>query len=69
MKCADKIEIRPVVGGNMADQPFFKKYLTPNLKNIVSPNASLIHQNGLYFGNNPELTQQEIAEIISIFTQ
>ena len=68
-KCADKIEIRPVVGGNMADQPFFKKYLTPNLKNIVSPNASLIHQNGLYFGNNPELTQQEIAEIISIFTQ
>lgn len=65
-KCEGKIEIRPVVGGDMTKQPFFNKYIK-NLK-IMNPNASLIHEQGLYFGNNPELNKQEISTIIKIFT-
>ena len=66
-KCKDKIEIRPIVGGDMVMQPFFRKYI-PNADNFINPNAKLIHEQGLYFGNNPELTEKEIKEIIGIFT-
>lgn len=66
-KCSGKIELRPIVGGDMTQQPFFSKYEKgPFLKDS---NASLIHQQGLYFGNNPELTDSEIQKIITIFTQ
>ncbi|MBI5151190.1 MAG: DegT/DnrJ/EryC1/StrS family aminotransferase [Candidatus Pacebacteria bacterium] len=56
------IEIRPIVGGVMSDQPFFKKYIT---KTFYLPNSRLIHKNGFYFANNPELSQKEIKYIIS----
>lgn len=65
-KCRDKVEIRPIVGGNMSEQPFFKKHVKINYSKCN--NANLIHNQGLYFGNNPELTSKEIAEIIKIFT-
>lgn len=65
-KCEGKIEIRPVVGGDMTKQPFFNKYVK-NLK-IKNPNANLIHEQGLYFGNNPELTKKEITEILKVFS-
>lgn len=64
-KCKDKIEIRPIVGGDMVFQPFFQKYVKGHFEN---PNAKLIHEQGLYFGNNPELTEKEIKEIVKIFT-
>lgn len=65
-KCNDKVEIRPIVGGDMTRQPFFHKYKEKiYLKN---PNARLIHEQALYFGNNPELTSKEIAQVIKIFT-
>jgi CDP-6-deoxy-D-xylo-4-hexulose-3-dehydrase len=67
-KCEGKIEIRPVVGGNMTSQPFFKKYMSKYAQEKNGLNAELINENGLYFGNNPELTQKEIKEIINIFT-
>jgi CDP-6-deoxy-D-xylo-4-hexulose-3-dehydrase len=47
-------------------QPFFEKYAgrtTPS----SCPNAELIHNQGLYFGNNPEMTENEINLIRSIF--
>jgi len=67
-KCKNKIEIRPIVGGDMVSQPFFQKYL-PNLKKTFNnSNAKLIHEQGLYFGNNPELTEKEIKEIITLFS-
>lgn len=66
-KCADKIEIRPIVGGDITNQPFFKKYVINN--NFSCPNAKLVHHQGLYFGNNPELTAEEINKIIYVFTQ
>ncbi len=65
-KCKDKIEIRPIVGGDMVLQPFFKKYVSGFTGENI--NAKIIHEQGLYFGNNPELTGKEIKEIIKIFT-
>jgi CDP-6-deoxy-D-xylo-4-hexulose-3-dehydrase len=65
-KCNNRVEIRPIVGGDMTQQPFFKKYMKKF--KAQNPNAKLIHDQGLYFGNNAELTKQEIKEIIKIFT-
>ena len=66
-KCAGKLELRPIVGGDMTMQPFFSKYEKgPFLKDS---NARLIHEQGLYFGNNPDLTDKEKQEIIAIFAQ
>jgi CDP-6-deoxy-D-xylo-4-hexulose-3-dehydrase len=65
-KCSGRIEIRPIVGGDMTQQPFFSKYM--KLKDIECPNARLAHEQGLYFGNNPELTKKEMNDIIRIFT-
>lgn len=64
-KCNGKVEIRPIVGGDIPQQPFFSKYM----KKIVAknPNAKLIHEQGLYFGNNPDMTEQEMDVIIKIF--
>ncbi len=65
-KCDGKLELRPIVGGDMTKQPFFGKYEKgPFLKDS---NAGLIHEQGLYFGNNPELTDTEKKLIIEIFT-
>jgi len=66
-KCKRKIEIRPIVGGDMVIQPFFKKYIKEIYPNNL--NAKIIHEQGLYFGNNPELTDKEMDEIIDIFTK
>jgi CDP-6-deoxy-D-xylo-4-hexulose-3-dehydrase len=69
-ECEDKVEVRPIVGGDMTKQPFFKKYEKGfSHKNTYNPNASIIHDQGLYFGNNPEITNNEISRIISIFSR
>jgi CDP-4-dehydro-6-deoxyglucose reductase, E1 len=66
MKCDGKVEIRPIVGGDISRQPFFSKYMKKYA--FDNPNAKLAHEQGLYFGNNPELTGKEMQTIISIFT-
>ena len=71
IKCRNKLEIRPIVGGNMLLQPFFKKYLLYYLgleRLFDCPNAELAHRQGFYFGNNPELTNKEIKDIKSIYS-
>jgi len=64
-KCDAVVEIRPVVGGDITAQPFYKKYIKDD--KFKCPNARLIHEQGLYFGNNPELAKKEIATIIKLF--
>lgn len=66
--CNGKLEIRPIVGGDMTQQPFFDRYVTGYKQFIRHSNSKLIHQQGLYFGNNPELTKAEIKTILSIFS-
>ncbi len=68
-ECDGKIEIRPIVGGDMTRQPFFSKYMKEFSNSVGKSNASFIHDNGLYFGNNPELTEKEIDFIIRVFTK
>lgn len=63
-KCNNKVEIRPIVGGDMTRQPFFAKYCK---EKFSLPNAQTAHEQGLYFGNNPDMTKEEISEIIKIF--
>jgi len=67
-KCKNKIEIRPIVGGDMMLQPFFKKYMPDFVNHFKNSNAKLVHEQGLYFGNNPELTKEEMDEIMHVFT-
>ena len=52
------IEIRPVIAGNMTKQPFYQKYVNDT---APRPNSDLVHANGFYFGNNPELTDEEVS--------
>lgn len=66
-QCDGILELRPIVGGDMTMQPFFGKYEKGEF--LKGSNASLIHEQGLYFGNNPELTDSEKQQIIAIFTQ
>lgn len=56
------VEIRPIVSGNMSRQPFLNKYF----KTRNCPNAEIIHNQGFYFGNNPEITKEEIKIICNL---
>lgn len=67
-KCENKIEIRPIVGGDMTHQPFYKKYMPQYEKMLGNSNANIIKEQGLYFGNNPEMTNKEISTIIKVFS-
>lgn len=55
------IEIRPMIAGNMQNQPFYKKYVKATYD---LPGTDMLHNCGFYCGNYPELTEADI-EIIS----
>ncbi len=61
------VEIRPIVGGSMVEQPFFKKLGIGDFSELK--NAHKIHVQGFYFGNNPELTEEEISGVLDLFDQ
>ncbi len=63
---SNQIEIRPIVGGNITQQPFFKKYFGEAYR---MPNAELIHEQGFYIPNNPELTPSDLKTIIETISQ
>src|SRR3989344_5611420 len=58
------IEIRPIVAGNINNQAFFNKHVKWTLR---LPNAEKIHNLGFYFGNNPEMTKDEINLLVKTF--
>ncbi|KUK77276.1 MAG: DegT/DnrJ/EryC1/StrS aminotransferase [candidate division WS6 bacterium 34_10] len=62
----DNIEIRPIIAGNIAEQPFMKdkKCFKTDLKN-----SEYISENGFYFGNNPEMNEEEITRIINLLSK
>ena len=54
------IEIRPVIAGNMQNQPFYQKYV----KQLYAlPNTDFVNQCGFYCGNYPELTDEDVETI------
>lgn len=67
-KCKNRVEIRPIVGGNIAKQPFFVKYMK-DFSGLNCPNAELVHERGFYMGNNPDLTRKELTEMVSLLAE
>ncbi len=57
-----EIEIRPIVGGSMTTQPFYKKYVG---NERIYTNAAQINDLGFYVGNNPEMTFKELEQILA----
>lgn len=66
-KCAGKVEIRPIVGGDMTNQPFFSKYVRPDTPISQNKYARLAHDQGLYFGNNEEVSERDLQTLLGIF--
>ncbi|NTU66703.1 MAG: DegT/DnrJ/EryC1/StrS aminotransferase family protein [Candidatus Moranbacteria bacterium] len=63
-KCQENgVETRPIIAGDISKQPFYRKYAGGTR---VSGNAELVHENGFYFGNNPELTEDELRILCGI---
>jgi CDP-6-deoxy-D-xylo-4-hexulose-3-dehydrase len=60
------VEIRPIIAGNMQNQPFYKKYVK---EMEDTPNADIIHSNGFYFGNYPELTERDRQVLYGCLTK
>ncbi len=59
-----KIEYRPIVGGNLLRQPYLKKYsIVGKTENL---NADIIHQNGVYIGNNQFVTERDMNKLKNI---
>ena len=67
-KCENKVEVRPIVGGDITKQPFFQKYQPDHSKSFKNTNAELIHRQGFYVGNNPDYTKKELGAIISLLS-
>ena len=61
----NEVECRPLICGSMNEQPFWyerfgKKYL---------PNSKLVHENGLYVPNNPDMTEEDIKFVSDIINR
>ena len=54
------IEIRPMIAGNIQRQPFYKIHVE-EIRHL--PGTDIIHDNGFYCGNYPELTEDDIQTI------
>ena len=57
----ESIEYRPVVGGNLLNQPFLKDY------HADCPNADILHDRGLYVGNSQFVTTDMVHKLATIF--
>lgn len=53
----NEIEVRPMIAGNIQNQPFYSKYVSTHYN---LPNANLITQQGFYCGNFPELSKEQL---------
>lgn len=60
------VEVRPMIAGNIAHQPFFSKYVK---KNYSLPNSDFIHECGFYCGNYPELSTNDLETLSSCLQQ
>ena len=60
----NKIESRPVICGNMGQQPFLKK-ICNNKKDLI--NAKFVDKYGIYLPNHANLSYKNIDYIVKIF--
>ncbi|MEK7583069.1 MAG: DegT/DnrJ/EryC1/StrS family aminotransferase [Patescibacteria group bacterium] len=61
-----KVEIRPIVGGDITEQPFYRKH---GEVPVELPNAQIVHRQGLYLSCDPELSQKDIKTILDVFAK
>ena len=54
----NKIETRPLIAGNLLEQPFLKKYNKVKLKN-----SSFLHNNALYIGYNQFVDKKRLDKL------
>lgn len=59
-----EVEVRPIIAGDMTRQPFYKKYAPKDA--TPCPNTHLVHTNGFYFGNNPDMPEEELVVLESL---
>lgn len=59
------VEIRPLVCGSIAEQPFWKKLN----KKDAAPFAKIVHNQGLYLPNNPQISEEQITFICNILNR
>ena len=57
------IEIRPLIAGDITQQPFYKKYIK---KKHEVPNTKLLHETSFYIPNRPDLNRTEIKKICNL---
>lgn len=55
------VEHRPIVAGNLLQQPFLQKWS----KSVKVPNAELVNSNGVYVGNNQFVTPEMIVDLFT----
>jgi CDP-6-deoxy-D-xylo-4-hexulose-3-dehydrase len=58
----NNVECRPLICGSMSEQPFWYE----NYEKILLPNATKVHNLGLYLPNHHELSENEIIFISDI---
>ena len=57
------IEVRPIIAGNMQNQPFYDRYVGTKYD---LPNTDFVHTCGFYCGNYPELTEEDVQTICNL---
>jgi CDP-6-deoxy-D-xylo-4-hexulose-3-dehydrase len=60
------VEVRPMIAGNIARQPFYKIY---DPASYDLPGAEMLHECGFYSGNYPELTARDLDTLASCVTR
>jgi len=55
-----EIEIRPVIAGNMQNQPFYQNYVKETYE---IPNTDFVNDCGFYCGNWPQMTDEDIEVV------
>ena len=61
------IEYRPVVGGNLLEQPYLKQYKIESKSS--THNVDIIHSLGIYIGNNQFVTLKEIDILKKVLSE
>ena len=62
----NKIEYRPVVGGNLLKQPYLDYKIDSNVGVL---NVNIIHENGIYIGNSQFVTKKDMDKLQKIISQ
>ena len=57
------VECRPLICGSIGEQPY---WITLYGAKQILPNATVIHNNGLYVPNNQDMIKEEIEKIVKI---